>query len=75
LVTTRSTLPALRAGTAAVIALVLTTVTDPAAAPPTVTVAPDAKPVPEIVTIVPPPVGPEAGATVVRAGGARTGTS
>jgi hypothetical protein len=74
-VTTRSTLPALRAGTAAVIEVALATVTEPAAAPPRVTVAPDTKPVPKIVTIVPPPVGPEPGDTAVTAGGARTGTS
>ena len=40
-----------------------------AAVPPIVTVAPAAKLVPVIVTVVPPPIGPEVGATLVTAGG------
>jgi hypothetical protein len=42
----------------AVIEVLLTTVTPDAAAPPIVTVAPDWKPVPLIVTAVPPLLGP-----------------
>ena len=45
-----------------------TTVTDVAAVPPNVTNAPAANPVPEIVTLVPPAVGPEAGETAVTIG-------
>jgi hypothetical protein len=40
-----------------------TTLTFVAVVPPKVTVAPEAKPVPEIVTDVPPVVGPDAGET------------
>jgi len=45
-----------------------TTVTELAAVPPKLTVAPEAKPVPEIDTIVPPAVGPDAGETPLTIG-------
>ena len=45
-----------------------TTFTFVPAVPPNDTVAPTAKPVPEIVTVVPPPVGPEVGDKLLIAG-------
>jgi hypothetical protein len=48
-----------------------TTVTAVAAVPPKVTVAPAKKPVPEIVTAVPPAIGPLLGTTEVTVGGAK----
>lgn len=73
--TTTSTLPALRAGAVAVIVPGPATVTAVAVEEPNDTVAPDAKPVPVIVTIDPPLVEPDAGAMAAIAGGALTGTS
>ena len=56
------------AGVVAVIDALLTTTTDVAAFPPNVTVAPGRKPVPVIVTLVPPPWDPLAGTTKVTVG-------
>jgi len=64
------TAPALPAGVVAVITVALTTVTFVAAAPPNVTVVPEAKFVPVIVTAVPPAVVPLFGLTPVTVGGA-----
>jgi hypothetical protein len=69
-VTATVTAPALTAGVVAVIVVALTTVTPVAAADPNVTVAPDAKFVPVIVTAVPPAVVPLFGDTPVTVGGA-----
>ena len=52
----------------AVIEVLLTRFTPVAAVPPKLTVAPDRKPVPVMVTAVPPPVGPEVGETAVTLG-------
>ena len=72
LVTVALTAPAACAGVVAVIVVAFTTVTPVAAVPPTLTVAPAAKPVPVIVTAVPPAVGPDGGATLSTVGaGAR----
>jgi len=71
LVTVTVTAPALPAGVVAVIEVPLTTTTLVAAALPNVTVAPAAKPVPVIVTPVPPAVGPLFGLTLLTVGGAR----
>ena len=68
LVTTTSTVPAARAEVVAVIEVGLSTVTLVAAAPPKLTVAPDEKPVPVIVTDVPPLVLPEVGEIAVTVG-------
>ena len=62
--------PALPAGVVAVICVALTTTTFVAAVPPTVTAAPEAKPVPVIVMLVLPAVGPLLGETFVTVGGA-----
>ena len=62
LVTVTSTVPE-PAGLVAVIDVALFTVTPVAAVPPNATVAPDAKPVPLMVTEVPPAAGPVAGLT------------
>src|SRR5688500_15193298 len=67
-VTATSTVPALCAGVVAVIVVLLVTTTPLAAVPPTVTVAPAAKPVPVIVICVPPVVGPDVGETVETVG-------
>src|ERR1700724_3674557 len=71
LVTTTFTAPAAWAAVVAVIEVPLTTVTVLAAVPPNLTVAPDRKPVPVMVTAVPPLTGPELGeiAVTVGAGG------
>ena len=69
-VTTTFTAPAACAGVVAVIVVLLTTTTLVAAVPPNVTVAPDAKLVPLIVTGVPPLVVPEVGEIEVGAGDA-----
>ena len=61
LVTTTFTAPAECAGVVAVIDVLLATVTPVAAVPPRVTVAPARKPVPVIVTGVPPAVVPDVG--------------
>lgn len=73
LATTRSTLPALRAGAVAVIDVALDTATAVAAAVPNDTVAPGRKPAPVIVTTVPPVSGPDVGATDAIDGGGTTG--
>jgi hypothetical protein len=52
----------------AVIDVLLTTVTPVAAVPPSFTIDPVRKPVPVMVTAVPPLVGPEAGAIAVTVG-------
>ena len=61
LVTTTLTKPLVCAGVSAVIVVLPTTFTLVAAVPPKATVAPAAKPVPEIVTAVPPAVEPDVG--------------
>jgi hypothetical protein len=66
--TTTFTAPAVWLGVFAVIELLLTTVTFVAADPPKLTVAPEAKFVPVIVTPVPPPADPEFGDTDVTVG-------
>ena len=68
-VTTTLTAPAEWAGVTAVIVVPLETITEVAADPPKVTVAPARNPVPEIVIDVPPAVGPEFGSTLVGTGG------
>ena len=60
-VTITLTAPAACAGVLAVMVVLLTTVTFVAAVPPRVTVAPFRKPVPVMVTAVPPVVSPELG--------------
>ena len=69
-VTATVTPPALPAGVVAVIWVALTTTTLVAAAVPKLTVAPLAKFVPVMVTIVPPAAGPIFGETLVTVGGA-----
>src|SRR4051812_19499160 len=68
-VTVTPTAPAACAGVVVVIVVVSTTVTPVAALPPTLTVAPVTNPVPRIVRLVPPLVGPDAGVTLVTVGG------
>jgi hypothetical protein len=63
------TAPAACAGVVAVIEVPLTTVIPAALFPPIVTVAPETKPVPVIVTEVPPETGPTLGLMAVTAGG------
>jgi hypothetical protein len=58
----------------AVIELLLATFTLVAAAPPKLTVAPATKPLPEMVTAVPPPVVPELGETLLTLGEPDGGT-
>ena len=70
-VTVTVTGPAVPAGVVAVIWVALTTTTFVAAAVPKVTVAPEAKLVPVIVTAVPPAVGPPCGDTLLTVGGPR----
>ena len=70
LVTVTVTAPALPAGVVAVIVVLFTTVTPVAAVLPNVTVAPEAKLVPVIVTAVPPAVDPLFGLTLLTVGGA-----
>ena len=67
-VTATVTVPALPAGEVAVIVVLFTTTTLVAATPPNVTVAPEAKFVPVMVTAVPPAVGPLFGDTFVTVG-------
>jgi hypothetical protein len=67
-VTVTVTAPAACAGVVAVIEVLLTTTTLVAAVPPNVTVAPEAKFVPVIVTAVPPAVDPVFGLTLVTVG-------
>src|ERR1700730_1074745 len=73
LVTTTFTAPAAWAGVVAVIEVLFTTVTVLAAVPPTVTVAPDRKPVPVMVTAVPPWRAPERGEIAGTGGGREPG--
>ena len=61
LVTTTVAEPAECEGVVVVMVVLLTTVTPVAAVPPRLTVAPDKKPVPVIVTAVPPLTEPEVG--------------
>ena len=68
MVTTTFTAPAACAAVVAVIDVLLTTVTPVAAVPPRFTVAPVRKPVPAIVTAVPPLVVPEFGVIEVTVG-------
>jgi hypothetical protein len=68
LVTVTVTTPALPAGVVAVIDVLLTTTTFVAVVPPNVTVAPEAKFAPVIVTAVPPATGPLLGLTLLTAG-------
>ena len=62
------TAPALPAGVVAVIVVLFTTVTPVAAALPKLTVAPDAKLAPVMVTAVPPATGPLLGLTLLTVG-------
>jgi hypothetical protein len=62
--------PAVPAGVVAAIEVALTTVTFVAAAPPIVTPVAPVKFVPVMVTLVPPPVGPETGLMALTVGGA-----
>ena len=68
LVTTTFTTPAACAGVVAVMVVPLTTLTPVAAVPPKLTVAPEAKFVPVMVTAVPPVVGLELGVTLATVG-------
>ena len=68
LVTTTFTAPAACAAVVAVIDVLLTTVTLVAAVPPRLTVAPARKPVPVIVTGVPPAVVPDVGEIALTVG-------
>jgi hypothetical protein len=68
-VTTTLAVPAVPAGVVHEISVALATNTFVHAAPPTVTVAPPAKPVPVIVTAVPPATEPDDGLTAVTVGG------
>ena len=68
-VTRTLAVPAVPVGVVHVIDVAETTLTPVHAAPPTVTVAPAAKPVPVIVIDAPPAVEPEAGDTAVTVGG------
>jgi hypothetical protein len=73
LVTCTDCAPAVPAGVVAVMRLALVTLTFVAAAPPTRTVAPEAKFVPEMVSVVPPVVGPLVGEMAVTVGAAGGG--
>jgi len=64
------TAPAVPTGVVALIVVLFTTVTPVAAAPPNVTVAPEKKFVPVMVTDVPPAVGPLFGLKLLTVGGA-----
>ena len=68
MVTTTSTAPAVCAGAVAVIRVLFTTARTVAEPPPIFTVAPVRKPVPAIVTAVPPLVVPEFGVIEVTVG-------
>ena len=68
MVTTTLTAPAACAGAVAVIEVAFTTFTPVAAVPPKLTAVPVRKPVPVIVTAVPPLVLPEDGETLVTVG-------
>jgi hypothetical protein len=71
LVTVTATVPALSAGVVAVIVVLFTTTTFVAAELPNVTVAPDTKFVPVIVTDVPPARPPLLGVMLLTVGGAK----
>src|SRR2546425_3863650 len=71
-VTMTSATPAGCAGVVALICVALTTLTPVATDPPTVAVAPAAKPVPVIVIGVPPAVVPALGLTALTVGGGTT---
>jgi hypothetical protein len=73
--TTTSCAPAVPAGVVHVIEVDETTTTDVHELPPIVTVVPDMKFVPVIVTEVPPAVVPEVGEMLVTVGGPETGTT
>ena len=68
-VTVTSTVPALPAGAVAVICVALLTVKPLALVAPNFTAVAPVNPVPVMVTVVPPPVGPDAGDTLVMVGG------
>jgi hypothetical protein len=68
LVTVMSTVPADPAGATAVICVAEFTVTLVAVVDPNLTVLPDENPLPVIVTVVPPAVGPAAGLTAATVG-------
>lgn len=68
-VTVTLTGPTVPAGVVAVMDVALATTTFVAAAAPNMTVAPEAKLVPVMVTTVPPPVEPKLGDTLVTVGG------
>jgi hypothetical protein len=68
LITVTVTAPALAAGVVAVMVVLFTTTTFVAAVLPNVTVAPEAKLVPVIVTAVPPAIGPLFGLTLLTEG-------
>ena len=68
LVTTTLTEPLACTGVVALIEVLPTTVTEVAAVPPKLTVPPEANPVPEIETAVPPAVGPDTGETLLTIG-------
>ena len=70
-VTTTSCAPAMPAGVVAVIKVELTTVTFVAATPPIVTVAPDWKLAPLMVTPAPPTISPAVGLIEVTVGAGR----
>ena len=74
LVTTTSWGPAVPAGVITVIDVEFTKVTPVASTPPIVTVAPVIKPVPVIVTGVPPALGPEEGEMLATVGTGKDGT-
>ena len=69
-VTRTLALPAVPAGVTAVIDVEDTTVTEVAAAPPIVTAVAPVKPVPEMVTLVPPAIGPVLGEIALTVGAA-----
>ena len=73
LVTTTSTAPAACAAVVAVIVVLLLTLTPVADVPPNFTVAPARKPVPVMVTDVPPAVVPETGEIELTVGAGFTG--
>ena len=70
MVTVTVAAPALPAGVVAVIVVLFATTTLVAGVPPNVTVAPEAKFAPVMVTAVPPDVGPLFGDTLLTVGGA-----
>ena len=67
--TTTLAVPAVPGGVVAVIDVAEPTTIFVAAAPPMVTLAPETKPVPVIVTLVPPPIGPPLGEMLLSVNG------